>query len=185
MTIEQLDDIAGNFIGWQCRLRQYVVRRSDGRPGAGMCPEVVLADNQSLGSIVTVLVKKSPDNATAQFYHIVKQTHDPLERYEAAVRILQNVYYQYPKEFSDELTALFNLESQVASALLAAGQCTLRYRQANQLYDIPCAVVNLPDSDPMYKATYWHNAMFNPKLIGPAQVLKFVPDWPESIAQLN
>jgi hypothetical protein len=185
MAIEQLDDIAGNFIGWQCRLRQYVVRRTDGRPSAGMCPDAVLVDDRSLGPIVTVLVKQSPENATAQFYHIVKQTHDPSERYEAAVRILQNVYYQYPKEFSDELTALFNVESRVASALLGTGRCILHYCQANQLYDIPCAVVDLADSDPMYQATYWHNAMFNPNLIGPAQILKFVPDWPESIGQLN
>ena len=98
-TIEQLNDISASFVGWQCRLRQHVVRRGDGRPSAGMCPDIVLPDGQRLGSVVAVLVKSDARPAIAQFKQIVKRTHDPLERYEAAITMLQTVYYQYPKEF--------------------------------------------------------------------------------------
>ncbi len=184
-TIDQLDDIAASYIGWQCRLRQHVVRRGDGRPSAGMCPEIVLADGQRLGTIVTVLVKREPEHAIAQFQQIVKKTHDPLERYEAAIAMLQTVYYQYPREFSDELTALFNRGAATAEALTLAGRCTLDYAQANQRFTIPCVVESLPAAAAFHRATYWHNAMFNPKLSGPASVLKFVPDWPAAIAETN
>jgi hypothetical protein len=142
----------------------------------------MLADGP-LGTIVTVLVKADPEEAIAQFRHIVKQTHDPLQRYEAAIRVLQTVYYQYPREFSDELTALFSPGTGNAAKLLTAGRCTLDYRQANQRYIVPCLVRSLPAEDPVYQATYWHNAMFNPKLAGPATVLLFVPDWSEALAE--
>lgn len=183
--IEQTDEVASVFLGWQCRLRQHVVRRSDGRPSAGMCPEAVLEDGSRLNPIVTLIVKDSPEHATAQFQHIVRTTLDPLERYEAAVRLLQNVYYQYPREFSDAPTALFNLASPTAQILVTAAICTLEYKQANQRFTIPCTVHRLTDSDPHYRATYWHNAMFNPRLRGPAQVLKFEPHWSRTIAETD
>ena len=184
-VIEQLDDIAASFLGWQCRLRQHVVRRGDGRPSAGMCPVVELPDGQRAGSIVTVLVKADPLHVIAQFKQIVKRTYDPLERYEAAIAMLQTVYYQYPREFSDALTALFNTGAPTAEALLAVGRCTLDYRQANQRFTIPCAVQSLPIEDPYFQATYWHNAMFNPKLSGSTLVVKFVPEWSAAIARTN
>jgi hypothetical protein len=182
-TVDQLDDIAASFIGWQCRLRQHVVRRGDGRPSVGMCPEIVLTDGRRLGSIVTVLVKREPEHAIAQFQQIVKKTHDPLERYEAAIAMLQTVYYQYPREFSDELTALFNSGGATSEALTVAGRCTLEYAQANQRFTIPCVVESLTAEAAFHRATYWHNAMFNPKLSGPASVMKFVPDWSAAIAE--
>ena len=157
--------MSASFLGWQCRLRQHVVRRGDGRPSAGMCPHVELPDGQGLGSIVTVLVKADPLQVIAQFKQIVKRTHDPLERYEAAIAMLQTVYYQYPREFSDALTALFNSDAPTSAALLAVGRCTLDFRQANQRYAIPCAVQSLPLEDPYYQATYWHNAMFKSQFV--------------------
>lgn len=184
-TIEQLNDISASFVGWQCRLRQHVVRRGDGRPSAGMCPDIVLPDGQRLGSVVAVLVKSDARPAIAQFKQIVKRTHDPLERYEAAITMLQTVYYQYPKEFSNALTALFNHGAPSAEALIAAGRCTLDYRQANQRFIIPCTVQSLAVEEVSYQATYWHNAMFNPKLSGPACVLKFLPDWSAAHAETN
>ena len=150
-----------------------------------MCPEIVLADGTQLAPIVTVLVKREPGHAVAQFQQIVKKTHDPLERYEAAIAMLQTVYYQYPKEFSDALTALFNFGAPSAQILVTAGVCTLDYRQANQRFTIPCAVESLGAPDAFYQATYWHNAMFNPKLRGPASVLKFVPDWSAAVVELS
>ncbi len=185
MTIEQLADTAASFLGWQCRLRQHAVRRSDGRPSQGMCPRALLDDGQILGPIVTVLVRTDPAHAIAQFRHVVRKTHDPLERYEAAVRILQTTYYQHPKDFSDQLTALFAPDSPAAASLLQARHCTLDFHQGNQRFTVPCSGRALEAESPFYQATYWHNAMFNPKLSGAATVLQFVPDWTGAVAELS
>ena len=184
MTIEQLDDIAERFVGWQCRLRQYAVRRGDGRPSPGMCPAVTLPDGDHLGAVVTVLVKNDPAIAAAEFRHVVRQTQDPLARYEAAIRKLQTTYYQTPRDFSDRLTALFNDGSSIASRLEAARRCTLAYRQANQAFSMECAVEKLAETDASFQATYWHNAMFNPRLSGPVVILRFAPDWSSAVAEI-
>ncbi|HCU90724.1 MAG TPA: hypothetical protein DGR97_12315 [Gammaproteobacteria bacterium] len=178
-------DIGHSFVGWQCRLRQHVVRRGDGRPSAGMCPHVELPGGQRLGTIVTVLVKADPSHVISQFKQIVKRMAEPLERYEAAIGMLQTVYYQYPREFSDSLTALFNSEAPTARAILGVGRCILDYRQANQRYTIPCVVQSLPIEDAYYQATYWHNLMFNSKLSAPVSVLKFVPEWSVALADTS
>lgn len=185
MTIEQLDDIAMSFLGWQCRLRQHAVRRGDGRPSSGMCPHILSLDGSDLATIVTVMVKQEPSESVAQFRHIVRKTHDPLERYESAVRLLQNVYYQYPREFSDALTATFSIAANTVAPLLRTGACVLHYEQANQSYTVPCTVNAMSQDSLPYQATYWHNAMFNPKLAGPVQVLQFVPDWSEAVAEIT
>ncbi len=97
-----------HFLGWQCRLRQMAVRQAGGRPTSGMRPEVRLAGADTpLGSITTLIVRKEPREATAQFRHMVRKTQDPAERYDAALESLAAAYYQRPQEFSDELTALF------------------------------------------------------------------------------
>lgn len=182
---DQRSDIGRSFVGWQCRLRQYVVRRGDGRPSAGMCPHVELPGGQRLGTIVTVLVKADPLHVLSQFKQIVKRTTDPLDRYESAIAMLQTGYYQYPREFSDSLTALFNSGAPLAKAILGIGRCTLDYRQANQRFTIPCIVQSLHIQDAYYQATYWHNLMFNSKLSGPMCVLKFVPEWSAALSDTS
>ncbi len=183
MTIEQLDDIAAAFLGWQCRLREYAVRRGDGRPSPGMCPELEFADGRSAGTIVTLLVKADPTAAIAQFRHIVKHTHDPLLRYEAAIATLQTVYYQHPRTFAPTPTALFGTGSPTVAALRAEPACVLRFRQAGQRYTLPCRARALSPDDPFHDATYWHNAMFNPRLAGPVDVVCFHPEWSRAIAE--
>ena len=75
------------FLGWQCRLRQLSVREQDGRPSAGMHPDLVFA-GQHAGKITVVITPNLPEASTDEFRHIVKCTHDPRERYEAALRLL-------------------------------------------------------------------------------------------------
>lgn len=183
MTIEQLEDIAASFLGWQCRLRQYAVRRGDGRPTIGMRPNASIASGPELGAITTVLVKRDPLNDTAQFRYIVQQTHDPQLRFDAAIKMLQTEYYRAPREFSDAFAALFNLDSPSAARLLGAGQCQMNFKQANQRFSLPCTVEAVGEDDAFYQATYWHNAMFNPRLSGPVQVIKFAPDWQHALAE--
>ena len=61
-------------------------------------------------------------------------------RYEAAVRYLAAEHYQQPREFSDELTALFGPNSETALRLLDTGTCRLEFEQYRQQFVLPCAV---------------------------------------------
>ncbi len=172
------------FLGWQCRLRQMAVRQAGGRPTSGMRPEVRLAAGaEPLGAITTLIVRREPREATAQFRHMVRKTQDPAERYDAALATLAAAYYQRPQEFSDELTALFGPAPDLADRLLAAGHCVLDFEQYSQRYRLPCAARKLGEAEPAFQATYWHNALFNPALPGGLRVLGFQPDWARAEAE--
>lgn len=181
MTTSDISDAAAlrrHFLGWQCRIRQHAIRHAGGRPSPGMRPAVVLADGPGdLGQITTLIVRAEPEEMTAQFRHTVLKTHDPAERYAAALRFLAAAYYQGPEDFSDELTALFGPDSDLAARLRAAGRCRLDFAQYNQSYRLPSTVRRLAEAAPAFQATYWHNALFNAQLPGGVSVLAFQPDW--------
>lgn len=168
-----------HFLGWQCRLRQISVRQEGGRPSEGMCPEVHLAEGAGAPtSRITVLVLPADLEATAgRFRHMARRTHDPAERYKAALTFLSAGYYQQAADFTDELTAVFNTGSPLAESLRAAGCCALDFEQYRQRYHLPCAVRALSQDDPLFQATYWHNALFNPALPAKVTILGFQPDW--------
>lgn len=173
-----------HFLGWQCRLRQLSVRQAGGRPTSGMRPELRLgAEGPSLGAITTLILRREPGEATAQFRHMVRKTQDPAERYDAALKMLAAAYYQRPQEFSDQLTALFGPDSELAARVLAVGRCVLVFAQYSQRYTLPCTVRALAEDDPAFQGTYWHNALFNPTLPGGVQVLGFQPDWARAEAE--
>jgi hypothetical protein len=172
-----------HFLGWQCRLRQLAVREAGGRPTSGMRPELRLdAEGPPLGAITTLILRREPAEATAQFRHMVRKTQDPAERHDAALKMLAAAYYQRPEVFSDRLTALFGPGSDIAGRVLAAGRCRLAFEQYSQRYTLPCAVRALTEDDPAYQATYWHNALFNAGLPGTVRVLGFQPDWALALA---
>ena len=167
-----------HFLGWQCRIRQYAVRHAGGRPSSGMRPTVSLLETDpELGPITVLIVKREPEETTAQFRHLVRKTHDPAERHDGALKFLAAAYHQRPHDFVDDLTALFGPESEIAEELLGAGRCRLRFAQYQQTYALPCAVRQLADDDPAFQATYWHNALFNAALPAGVRVLAFQPDW--------
>jgi len=167
-----------HFLGWQCRLRQMAMREAGGRPTSGMQPAVTVAGEAApLGQITVLVVKQAPEATTAQFRHIVRRTLDPIERWESGVGAMQAGYYQQARDFDDRLTALFGPDSRAVRRLLRAGRCRLEFDQYGQRYLLPCAVAALPESDPAFQATYWHNSLFNPNLPPGVQVLGFTPDW--------
>jgi hypothetical protein len=172
-----------HFLGWQCRIRQQAVRREGGRPSPGMRPKIVLGTNEVVAEAVTVLIAEDePTVMTDQFRHIVKRTHDPRARYEAALRLLASAYYQHPENFADRLTALFGRGAVIVGRLVAAGRCVLAFQQHGQSYRLPCAIETLGEDDPAWQATFWHNAMFNAALPAHADVLAFEPDWSAATA---
>ncbi len=171
-----------HFLGWQCRLRQYAIRHAGGQPTSGMRPSV-LVNGRDLGQITVLIIKRDPKNITTQFRHMVKRTHDPADRYDAALKMLAAAYYQKPLEFSDEMTALFGPDSEFVRTLLKVGGCTLTFEQYDQAYLVPCKVKKLPEQSAGYQATYWHNSLFNPAIPSGVQVLAFQPDWRQVHAQ--
>ncbi len=166
-----------DFLYWQCRIRQQSMRLRDGRPTAGMCPDTTSDNDTHPGQIITLITKKSPENMTTEFRHMVKKTQDPTERLQGAIRLLSAMYYQDPKDFSDEITALFASDSEISTKLIELEKCIFNFEQNNQRFRIPCNVIDLPSEHPRYQATFWHNSLFNPSIPADIKILAFIPDW--------
>jgi hypothetical protein len=170
--------LRAEFIGWQCRLRQWAARQDGGRPSSGMRPRVATPAGDELAAAVVVLIsEEDPGNTTQQFRYQYLKTHDPNERYDKVLEFLQAGYFQHPVRFSDVLTALFAPGSQLVAQMLDSGRCVLEFEQAGQGYRIPCAVTRLTPAHPRHQATYWHNRLFNDNLPPGPDVLAFTPDW--------
>jgi hypothetical protein len=171
------------FVGWQCRIRQLAARREGGRPSSGMRPRVLNRNEEELSAgIVTLIVESEPAHSTQLFRYQYLRTHDPVERYDNMLEILQGSYFQDPTRFADLITALFGAESRLAAQLLGEAHCVLDFEQYTQGYRIPCAIARLAESSPFQQATLWHNRMFNPRLPASVQILSFRPDWSHAAA---
>ncbi len=170
------------FLGWQCRLRQLSVRNDEGRPSPGMRPTLWVAD-QDAGKITIVIIKRDGEQWTSEFQHIIKRTHDPKERFDAALRCLQSSYYQEPLSFDDQLTAVFGTAAELPKQIAGRGDCILTFEQFRQAYQLPCKVELLDSKDPAFQATYWHNALFNSGLPACVQIVSFRPEWRNAKAE--
>ena len=170
------DALRRAFLAWQCRIRQIAVREHGGRPTPGMRPVLEVA-SQRVGPITVVLSKRDDGATTTQFRFMVQKTHDPADRYDAALRHLAAAYYQRPDSFSDRLTAVFSPEAELAVRISGRTDCVLTFAQFSQRWRLPCAARLLEPDAAEYQATYWHNALFNPHLPGGVRIVAFAPDW--------
>ena len=168
--------IREHFLGWQCRVRQYSLRKEEGRPTAGMRPALSIGE-ESVGPITVLIVKQYSEEYTAQFRYMVQKTNDPAERYHSALQMLSSAYYQRAKEFSDQMTALFGSDSPSAARLLNEGHAQLDFSEYNQSYRLRCTVKRLAPESDGYQATFWHNHLFNSNLPGDVVIVGFQPDW--------
>ena len=148
-----------------------------------MCPEVLSAAGGTLApAVTTLLVRREADSFAPEFRHLIRRTHDPRDRREAALALLAERYYQYARDFSDLLTATFAADSALAADLVREGRCVLAFDQDSQRYALPCSVQRLGRDDPRREETWWHNALFNPQLPPDVPVLAFAPRWLEGNA---
>ena len=167
-----------HFLGWQCRIRQLAIRENAGRPSPGMRPRVLDTRGADLADGINVLiVEAEPEEATSLFRFTCQKSHDPQARYDEALRFLAAAYFQYPRGFSDRLSATFAADSAFAERLLGLGRCRLAFEQFGQRYDLPCSVSEQAPGDPRYEATFWHNKLFNAALPSGVRILSFAPDW--------
>lgn len=171
-----------HFLGWQCRVRQYSLRKEEGRPTSGMRP-LLSIDDESFGHITVLIIKQYSEEYTAQFRYMVQKTNDPAERYQSAIQMLSSAYYQRAKEFSDEMTALFGPDTPTATRLINDGHAQLDFSEYNQSYRLTCTVKRLAPESDGFQATFWHNRLFNPDLPGDVVIVGFQPDW--STAQIE
>lgn len=173
------------FIAWQCRLRRHAMRELGGRPSEGMRPGALDASGGRIADAVTVLLARTDSQRVAHLLEFqFKRTQDPLDRYEKAVTAFAADFYQHPANFSGVLSALFNDESPTLRRMLGSTdapgslpRCVLTFHERTRQYRIPCGVELVNRGDPLYDATYWHNALFNPDLPPDIVIVAFVPDW--------
>jgi hypothetical protein len=133
-----------------------------------------------MGHIITVLNKSPLYSKTPELKYMMMRTNDPAERREKAIQLMSETYYQKWQEFTDLLTGTFPPQSEGASAIVAAGGCTLTFKAYNQRFDLNCRGRLLGKAEPLYQATWWHNVLFNPDLNPDTVILCFAPSWEAS-----
>lgn len=172
-----------DFIGWQCRIRQYAMRRQGGRPSPGMTPALVV-DGEELARIVVLLNRRDSEELALEFRFLFQRTHDQERRRADVVAAMAASFFQQPGEFSDTLSALFFPGFGPFKRLLGGGAVGLRFEQHNRRYCLPCAVRRLDEGHSLYRFAYWHNLLFNPNIPPGISVLAFAPDWAGATAGL-
>ncbi|MCY4150296.1 MAG: hypothetical protein OXF73_13295 [Gammaproteobacteria bacterium] len=173
------DELSRQFIRWQCRIRQYSVRKDQGRPSCGMRPRLVV-NSQDVGDVTVVLSKSESADLTRQFKYIYQKTQDPADRYQQAIKLLSEYYYQVPEEFSGEMMAVYPAGSAFVERAARIGEGCLIFEQGNQRYAIDCRIRDIPEAEPKYQAAFWHNRLFNPNMGNTTKILGFAPDWKTS-----
>lgn len=171
------------FLRWQCRVRQMMMRDDGGRPGEAIMPTLTPAGAaEPMGRIITVMSKLPAHSVVPEMRHMVQRTRDPAATRDAGLTFLSAAYFQKPSEFCDILTATFPPGSRGAQRIRRAERCTLVFEAYSQRYDLDCRVWKLTEKNPLWQATYWHNALFNPALPRETVILGFEPDWEKSSA---
>jgi hypothetical protein len=172
----ELSEQYQRFIDWQCRLRKQSMREFGGRPGPGMSAGVFpVSGGEEQSRMSFLIVRSDSQQRTDEFRHIIRKTPDSSEWLKNGLRILAEMHYHETDQFDNRLTALFGLDSELANALLQAGQCHLKIAEKSIDYAFDFDVVALAQDDDLFQATYWHNRLFNPTLPGQVQVLCFSP----------
>ena len=160
------------------------MRESMGRPDDAVTPALTLPGVAApMGHVITVLSKDRAHSRIAELQHICRQTQDPAQRREKALRLFFEAWYQRPHEFSDTLTATFPPGSPGAAAIVAAGACRLDFDAYAQEFALACEARRLEAGHPLHQATWWHNLLFNPGLHPETVILAFRPDWDASSAR--
>ena len=140
----------------------------------------LIVKNQDAGDVTVIPVKSESTDLIRQFKYIYQKTQDPADRYQQAIKLLSEYYYQVPEEFSDEMVAVYPAGSTFVERMAKVGEGCLVFEQGNQRYTIDCRMRDIPGTDPKYQAAYWHNRLFNPNLGSTTKVLGFAPDWKAS-----
>ncbi len=133
-------------------------------------------------AMAMLLVPEEPSASTAFFKFQVQKTNEMEEVREAALRYLGADYFQLPKLFSDEMTAVFGAGSPTVASLIRARVTLLEFEQYSQSFRMYCRARRLSAEEPARESSFWQARLFNPNLPKNAEVLSFKPDWKSATA---
>ncbi len=155
------------------------MRKNNGIPSTGMRP-VLKIDGEPYGPVTVQIVKSDSENVTREFRFITQKTQEHQARYESALKLLSEYYYQIPGEFDEEITAIYSVASEFAKRIVETETCVLQFDQGNQVYHLDCKTRFISTDEQKYQATYWHNSLFNVSMPGVVNMIGFSPDWNSS-----
>ena len=166
----------GDFVIWQCSLRQRNFRMFGGKPSEGTI--AYLSDTKTLkelSNVRTILLEKNCINTSKMFEFMHKQTHDPETRFDKAVKFFSSEYYNTPKNFEGSFTATFNYQSLIAKNLLKKKKVNVEFFERETGFNFLVNINKLNKKDPKWKYTFWHNRFFNSSLNENIEILNFTP----------
>ena len=95
--------------------------------------------------VIVLVGRVGPPSTPPQMLRFqCQKTNDPIERYDKVLELLSAADFQYPKTFSDEMTALFGPASELPATLLHLGRCVLEFEQFTEAYACRATVTELP-----------------------------------------
>jgi hypothetical protein len=154
------------FLGWQCRVRQMMMRDEGGRPTDAITPSLTLPGSETpMGHIITLMSKLPAYSVTPELTFMAQKTPDTAKWREEALT--------------------FSPHSTGAATIRAADRVTLAFDAYGQRFDLECKVWKLSRRNPLYQATTAHNRLFNPGLHPDTEVLGFEPNWDQSSSNVS
>ena len=166
----------GDFVIWQCSLRQRNFRMFGGKPSEGTISNLLdIKSHEYLADVRSILLENKCLNTSIMFEFIHKQTHDPETRFDKAVKFFSSEYYNTPKNFDGSFTATFNYQSPVVKNLLKKKKVNAQFFERETGFNFIVNINKLKKNDAKWKYTFWHNRFFNPTLNENIEILNFSP----------
>ena len=166
----------GDFIIWQCSIRQRNFRMFGGKPSNGTIANFSeIKSNKNLCDARTILLENNCINTSKMFEFMHKQTHDPETRFDKAIKLFASEYYNTPKKFNGSFTATFNYKSTISKNLIKKEKVCAQFFERETGFNFTVNIRRLKKSDPEWQYTFWHNKFFNPTLNEEIEILNFSP----------
>jgi hypothetical protein len=119
-----------------------------GGPPRQCDPKVLRPATEVSPGIITALIERDPELSTDIFRQTYRRTLDPAERRAALLEKLAGTFFQRPARFSDTLTALFLLGSELAERLFSNRDCVLDFAHSATRRSVTCRVDDLDRPHP-------------------------------------
>ena len=133
-------------------------------------------------AMTVLLVPLEPTNSTVFFRFQMQKTNEIEKARQSGLNYLAADFYQLPELFSDEMTAVFGADSEIARTMVKSKEVLLNFEQYSQSFRIFCKVRRLGAIDAARESSLWQTRVFNPNVPNDAVVLAFKPDWKSAAA---
>ena len=166
----------GDFVIWQCSLRQRNFRLFNGKPSEGTIANLINdKTNKEIVKVKTILTEKNCLNTFKMLEFMHKQTHDPEIRLDKAIKFFSSEYYNSPKNFDGSFTATFNYKSKISNKLVKKKIVNAQFFERESGFNFKVNISKLKKSDSKWQYTFWHNSFFNLNLNEKIEILNFKP----------